>query len=148
VAILDADKEGYLRSATSLIQTSGRAARHLNGEVIMYADRITESIKTALGETERRRKVQEEYNRKNGITPESIKKSIRELLQSVYERDYYTVEVEKEAEEVFDSPEALEEKIKELTAEMRAAATRLDFERAAEIRDRVRAYRKKELSLF
>ena len=90
--ILDADKEGYLRSATSLIQTAGRAARHVNGEVLMYADRVTGSMKEAIAETERRRVVQAEYNRANGITPESIRKSIRELLETVPERDYYTVD--------------------------------------------------------
>jgi excinuclease ABC subunit B len=87
VAILDADKEGYLRSATSLIQTAGRAARHVSGEVLMYADRVTGSMKEALAETDRRRVVQTEYNRANGITPESIKKSIRELLETVPEKD-------------------------------------------------------------
>jgi excinuclease ABC subunit B len=148
VAILDADKEGYLRSATSLIQTAGRAARHVNGEVIMYADKITGSIQAALNETDRRRTVQADYNVKHGITPESIKKSIRELLQTVYERDYYTVEVVKEAEEAYDSLDAIEKKIKALTTEMQTAAKRLDFERAAELRDRIKSLKKKELSLF
>jgi excinuclease ABC subunit B len=148
VAILDADKEGYLRSATSLIQTAGRAARHVNGEVFMYGDKITESMRVAITETERRRAVQAEYNAKHGITPESIKKSIRELLQTVYERDYYTVEVVKETEEAYDSVEALEKKIKELTAEMQEVAKRLDFERAAELRDRIKSLKKKEMSLF
>ena len=148
VAILDADKEGYLRSATSLIQTSGRAARHVNGEVIMYGGKITESMQAAINETDRRRIVQAEYNAEHGITPESIKKSIRELLQTVYERDYYTVEVVKETEEAYDSVDALEKKIKALTAEMQEAAKRLDFERAAELRDRIKSLKKKELSLF
>ena len=97
VAILDADKEGYLRSATSLIQTAGRAARHVSGEVLMYADRVTGSMKEALAETDRRRVVQTEYNRANGITPESIKKSIRELLETVPEKDYYTVDAPRAA---------------------------------------------------
>jgi excinuclease ABC subunit B len=148
VAILDADKEGYLRSTTSLIQTAGRAARNVNGEVIMYADTITDSMKTTLDETERRRTVQSQYNAAHGITPESIKKSIREVLQSVYERDYYTVEVAREAEAPYASPEALEERIKELTAEMQAAAKRLDFERAAELRDQIRSLKKQELSAW
>ncbi len=147
VAILDADKEGYLRSATSLTQTAGRAARHVRGEVILYADRVTDSMKVTLAETERRRTLQEEYNRRHGITPESIKKSIRELLQSVWERDYYTVEVVRGEEDVFASADALETRLKELESAMKEAAKRLDFERAAELRDRIRALRKKELAL-
>src|SRR5262247_2931142 len=103
VAILDADKEGYLRSATSLIQTSGRAARNVNGQVIMYADTVTGSMREAIAETERRRVIQAEYNREHGITPESIKKSIRELLETVPERDYYTVEVPREPGQRWES---------------------------------------------
>jgi excinuclease ABC subunit B len=147
VAILDADKEGYLRSTTSLIQTAGRAARNINGEVIMYADRVTDSMTATLRETERRRQLQAAYNTAHGITPESIRSSIRELLQTVYERDYYTVEVGPAAEEVFESPAELEARIKELEAQMKDAARRLDFERAAELRDRVKALRKRELSV-
>ena len=147
VAILDADKEGYLRSATSLIQTAGRAARNVRGEVILYADRVTHSMTVMLAETDRRRKVQEEYNQTHGITPESIKKSIRELLQTVWERDYYTVEVAREREEAYASTEALEARVKELEAAMKDAAKRLDFERAAELRDRVKALKKKDLAL-
>jgi excinuclease ABC subunit B len=146
VAILDADKEGYLRSATSLVQTAGRAARHVNGEVIMYADRVTDSMRFALSETERRRAIQAAYNQEHGITPESIRRSIREVLRSVEERDYYTVEVG-EPEERFESPEALEAAIKALEAEMREAAKRLDFERAAGLRDRVRALRRVDLTM-
>jgi len=148
VAILDADKEGYLRSTTSLIQTAGRTARNLNGEVLMYADRVTDSMRATLAETERRRAVQEAYNREHGITPESIKKSIHEVLRSVYERDYYTVEVVREPEETYASPEALEERIRALEAQMKEAARRLDFEQAAELRDRIKALRKKELSAW
>jgi excinuclease ABC subunit B len=147
VAILDADKEGYLRSATSLIQSAGRAARNVRGEVILYADKLTDSMKVTLAETERRRKLQEEYNRRNGITPESIKKSIRELLRSVWERDYYTVEVAREPEDVYESAEALGARLKELESAMRDAAKRLDFERAAELRDRITALKKRELAL-
>ncbi len=147
VAILDADKEGYLRSATSLIQTAGRAARNVHGEVILYADRVTDSMRQTLAETERRRKVQEEYNRTRGITPESIRKSIRELLHSVWERDYYTVEVSREREEELVSAETLEVRIKELESAMKDAARRLDFERAAELRDRIKALKKKDLAL-
>jgi excinuclease ABC subunit B len=147
VAILDADKEGYLRSATSLIQTAGRAARNVRGEVILYADRVTASMKVMLAETERRRTIQEEYNRTHGITPESIKKSIRELLQTVWERDYYTVAVAREREEAYASTEALEARVKELEAAMKDAAKRLDFERAAELRDTIKALKKKDLTL-
>ena len=147
VGILDADKEGYLRSATSLIQTSGRAARHVNGEVLMYADRVTGSMQEAIAETERRRAAQAEYNGAHGITPESIKKSIRELLETVPERDYYTVEVPDVAEPAWESPQALAAHIAELEAAMREAAKRLDFERAAELRDRVKALRKIELGV-
>jgi len=147
VAILDADKEGYLRSTTSLIQTAGRAARNVNGQVIMYADRVTDSMAATLRETERRRRLQAAYNAEHGITPESIRSSIRELLQTVYERDYYTVEVGPAAEEVPGDPAALEARIKELEAQMKDAARRLDFERAAELRDRVKALRKRELAV-
>jgi excinuclease ABC subunit B len=145
VAILDADKEGYLRSATSLIQTAGRAARHVNGEVLMYADRVTGSMREALAETERRRAAQAEYNRAHGITPESVKRSIRELLETVAERDYYTVPVPAAAAPEWESPAALAAHIQGLEAEMREAARRLDFERAAELRDRVKSLRKVEL---
>ena len=147
VAILDADKEGYLRSATSLIQTSGRAARHVNGEVIMYADTVTGSMKAALAETERRRVVQGEYNEARGITPESVRRSIRDLLESVPERDYYTVEVERAPETQWQSPAALAAHVAELEAAMKDAARRLDFERAAELRDRIKALRKVDLGV-
>jgi len=147
VAVLDADKEGYLRSATSLTQTAGRAARNVRGEVILYADRVTDSMKVTLAETERRRQIQEEYNRTHGITPESVKKSIRELLQTVWERDYYTVEIAREREEAYASTEALEGRVKELEAAMKDAARRLDFERAAELRDRIKALKKQDLTL-
>ncbi len=145
VAILDADKEGYLRSATSLIQTAGRAARNVNGEVIMYADQVTASMAATLGETERRRELQRAYNDAHGITPESIKSSIRELLQTIYERDYYTVPVEEPAAETFESPAALQSRILELEARMKEAAKRLDFEQAAELRDRLKSLRKQQL---
>jgi excinuclease ABC subunit B len=145
VAILDADKEGYLRSATSLIQTAGRAARNVNGEVIMYADRVTGSMAATIRETERRRELQAAYNREHGITPETIRSSIRELLQTVYERDYYTVDVETAAPETFDSPAALQKRLVELEAQMKEAARRLDFEQAADLRDRIKALRRLEL---
>jgi len=145
VAILDADKEGYLRSATSLIQTAGRAARNVNGEVIMYADQMTESMAATARETERRRELQGAYNQAHGITPESIKSSIHELLQTIYERDYYTVPVEEKAAETFESPAALQTRIGELETRMKEAAKRLDFEQAAELRDRLKALRKQQL---
>ena len=145
VAILDADKEGYLRSGTSLIQTAGRAARNVNGEVIMYADHVTESMAATIRETERRRELQGAYNAANGITPESIKSSIHELLQTIYERDYYTVPVEEKAAETFESPAALQTRIGELETRMKEAAKRLDFEQAAELRDRLKALRKQQL---
>jgi excinuclease ABC subunit B len=145
VAILDADKEGYLRSSTSLIQTSGRAARNVNGEVIMYADHTTESMAEAIRETDRRRAIQARYNAEHGITPESIRSSIRELLQTKYERDYYTVEVEAPAAETFASPVDLAKRIAELEAAMREAARRLDFEQAAELRDRVKALKRHQV---
>jgi excinuclease ABC subunit B len=144
VAILDADKEGYLRSSTSLIQTAGRAARNVNGQVIMYADRMTESITDTVRETERRRALQAAYNAEHGITPESIKSSIRELLQSVYERDYYTVEAEPAPAETFESVDGLARRIAELEGQMKAAAARLDFEQAAELRDRLRTLRRQQ----
>jgi excinuclease ABC subunit B len=144
VAILDADKEGYLRSSTSLIQTAGRAARNVNGQVIMYADRMTDSMTDTVRETERRRTLQAAYNVEHDITPESIKSSIRELLQSVYERDYYTVEAEPAPAETFESADGLTRRIAELESQMKAAAARLDFEQAAELRDRLRTLRRQQ----
>ena len=145
VTILDADKEGFLRSETSLIQTFGRAARTIAGRVVLYADLVTESMKKALEETNRRRKIQEAYNRKNGITPETVKKAIPDIMTSIYEADYVTVPaVAEEAEEyvsIFDLPK----KVSRLKKEMREAAARLDFEKAAEIRDRIKSLEKTEL---
>ncbi|HEY7517765.1 MAG TPA: excinuclease ABC subunit UvrB [Methylomirabilota bacterium] len=146
VAILDADKEGYLRSGTSLIQTAGRAARNVNGEVIMYADHVTDSMAETLRETDRRRAIQAAYNAEHGITPESIRSSIRELLQTIYERDYYTVEAAAPVVETFASLADRERRIAELETEMKDAARRLDFERAAELRDRVRSLRRQHVS--
>jgi excinuclease ABC subunit B len=145
VAILDADKEGFLRSETSLVQTFGRAARNIAGRVVLYADFVTESMKKAIEETNRRRKIQEAFNRKNGITPETIRKAIPDIMASIYEADYVTVPAV--AEEVgdyvslFDIPRVLTR----LKKEMREAAGRLDFEKAAEIRDRIKSLEKTEL---
>ncbi len=134
VAVLDADKEGFLRSERALIQTAGRAARNVNGEVILYADTITNSIKRAVEETERRRKIQMQYNEQMGITPETVKSRIKNILESIYEKDYFTVPaVEEEPQAYGDS----EQTIKDLERQMKEAADRLDFERAAEIRDRL-----------
>jgi len=144
VAILDADKEGFLRSRVSLIQTCGRAARHINGKVIMYADRITDSMRVAIDETTRRRQLQMEYNEQNGITPESVRKQITTILDTVYEADYAEIPeaAESSANYVALSPETLAEEIKRLRKEMRGAAERLEFERAADLRDRMLALEK------
>lgn len=147
VAILDADKEGFLRSERSLIQTAGRAARNINGEVIMYADSITSSMATAIKETERRRSLQEDYNRENGITPESIKKGIHEILGSIYEADYFTVPTISENKEAYISLEDIPSMIEDLEREMKEAASNLEFEKAAELRDRIKELRKRALAL-
>ena len=142
VAILDADKEGFLRSERALIQTAGRAARNVNGTVIFYADELTDSLKRAINEMKRRRKIQEEYNKKHGITPKSIQKSIKEILESVYERDYYTVPLEEIPSEDL-KPSDIEKKIKQLEVEMKKAAAELAFEKAAVIRDEIKALKRK-----
>ena len=148
VAILDADKEGFLRSAGSLIQTIGRAARNVAGRAILYADKETDSMKAAMGETERRRTRQQEYNREHDITPETIKKSIGELLSSVYEHDYAEIpQVEEEPEARYRSLTDLEAEIKVLEKQMREAAKALEFEKAAELRDRLRKLRAQEFGL-
>ena len=146
VAILDADKEGFLRSAGSLIQTSGRAARHVGGRVIMYADTMTASMKSAICETERRRAIQAAYNAEHGITPESVVRSIDAVLSSVYERDYMTTP-EKEPLETFRTQAELDAEIARLEADMKSAAANLDFERAAAVRDTLKALRTRELGL-
>ena len=143
VAILDADKEGFLRSARSLIQTSGRAARNINGKVIFYADTVTGSMKTALEETNRRRKIQEQYNTKHKITPKSIIKNITNILSSIYEADYWTVPAVAE-ERVEYADEAT---IKKLEEEMKKSAEKLEFEKAAELRDRIKAIKKHHIEI-
>jgi excinuclease ABC subunit B len=149
VAILDADKEGYLRSYRSLIQTVGRAARNVEGAAILYADTRTESIQMALEETNRRRKIQEEYNREHGITPETVKKGIPKTLYEVSEADYYTVPVAAEAAGAFPEvpPEEAPRLVRSLEREMRLAAKNLEFERAAELRDRVRRLKEMHLGI-
>lgn len=143
VAILDADREGFLRSERSLIQTAGRAARNVNGEVILYADMITNSIRRAYEETERRRRIQQEYNEKHGITPETVSSKIKDIISSIYEADYY-----EEPLKVAEEPEVLNEaEIKRLEEEMRKAARELDFERAAQLRDRIAEIKKRLLTI-
>jgi excinuclease ABC subunit B len=145
VAILDADKEGFLRSTKSLIQTCGRAARNVSGSVIMYGDQITRSMEIALEETRRRRRIQEEFNRTHDITPTSIKKSIKNILSSIYEADYYTVPLVAETQGEYISPKDIPKLVKKLRKEMREAAQELDFERAALLRDRIRQIQEAEL---
>jgi excinuclease ABC subunit B len=149
VAILDADKEGFLRSERSLIQTFGRAARNINGEVILYADKMTGSMTKAIGETERRRTIQEAYNKKHNITPTSIKKNISNILHSIYEKDYFTVEekLETAAGKEGVNIEEIPKLIEKLKAEMKKAAVDMEFEKAAEIRDRIRKLREAELAV-
>jgi excinuclease ABC subunit B len=147
VAILDADKEGFLRSEQSLIQTIGRAARNSQGKAILYADRITDSMKRAIDETQRRRAIQEIFNRENGITPRTIVKPIEATLITASEADYF--KVPSEVEEIEDySPANIEATIVRLEVEMRAAAKRFEFERAAELRDRIKALRERALQVM
>jgi excinuclease ABC subunit B len=145
VAILDADKEGFLRSSGSLIQTSGRAARNVNGRVIMYADTSTASMQSAIAETNRRRALQAAYNEEHGITPESVVREIDDVLSSVYERDYMTPASNQR--ETFRTQAELDAEIERLEYEMKAAAANLDFERAASVRDTLKALRTRELGL-
>jgi len=142
VAILDADKEGFLRSERSLIQTSGRAARNVEGRVIMYADKITRSIQACLDETKRRRAIQAKFNIDNNITPETIKKSISNVLGSIYEADYMTVPVDTRGRAVSVKEEDLPALIKNLTVEMKQAAKNLEFEKAAALRDEIKELNK------
>lgn len=153
VAILDADKEGYLRSRTSLIQTIGRAARNIDGRVILYADTMTKSMKAAIDETDRRRDKQKAYNQAHGITPASVKKSINNALGSVFERADY-VENERlimgfaeEDQAAFNSPNDFQKRIKQLEVDMRKAAADLEFEEAARIRDQIRKLEAADLGL-
>jgi excinuclease ABC subunit B len=145
VAILDADKEGFLRSETALIQTFGRTARNVFGKVILYADTRTKSMKNAMAETDRRRKVQEGYNRKHGITPETVRKAIPDILESIYEADYVTVSAAAESPGEYVSLLEIPKLVSRLKKEMRTAASKLDFERAAEIRDRIKALEEREM---
>lgn len=147
VAILDADKEGYLRSYRSLIQTAGRAARNVRGHVILYGDAITNSMRMALAETERRRAIQADYNTRHGIVPTSIKKDVLSLEYATAEVNDMQLDLAAESPAIYGAEEATEQIIKRLEMEMKAAAKELEFERAAAFRNRIRALRLKELEL-
>jgi len=147
VAILDADKEGFLRSEKSLIQTFGRAARNVNGQVILYADKMTRSMDQAILETNRRRKIQEAYNQEHGITPQTVKKSVRNIMASIYEADYLTIPAVSDVEETYVSVKEIPAMIQKLKKEMKETATRLEFERAAEIRDKIHHLEEIELKM-
>jgi excinuclease ABC subunit B len=142
VAILDADKEGYLRSAGSLIQTMGRAARHLHGKAILYADKNTESMRQAIGETNRRRAKQVQYNQENGITPETIIKPVDMVLAAIVEADYVTVPVETADDEAVTGDQ-LRDLIQNLEIQMREAAKQFEFEKAAQLRDRIKGLKER-----
>jgi excinuclease ABC subunit B len=147
VAILDADKEGYLRSERSLIQTIGRAARNVNGTVIMYADHVTESMQRAIDETNRRRTIQARFNQEHSITPQTIQKAIAERWAEVAEADYVALPTVADAAEEYVPVAEIPKRITDLQKEMRAAASELEFERAAELRDRIRRLQEQELVL-
>jgi excinuclease ABC subunit B len=145
VAILDADKEGFLRSTRSLIQTCGRAARNVAGRVIMYADTVTGSMRACIDETERRRAIQTEFNREHGITPQTVKKGLRSILESIEEHDYCTLPKVAEVSEEYVPLEKIPGMVKKLRKEMLAAAKELEFEKAAGLRDRIRKLQDMEL---
>jgi excinuclease ABC subunit B len=147
VAILDADKEGFLRSEKSLIQTFGRAARNVNGQVILYADKMTGSMDQAILETDRRRRIQEEYNKVHDITPQTVKKSVRNILASIYEADYFTVPAVSDFKEGYVSLKDIPKMIERLKKEMKETASRLEFERAAELRDKIHELEELELKM-
>ncbi|MBM3297256.1 MAG: excinuclease ABC subunit B, partial [Candidatus Aminicenantes bacterium] len=145
VAVMDADKEGFLRSATSLIQTFGRAARNVSGRVLLYADTVTDSMRRAMSETGRRRAIQEEYNRRHGITPQSIRKNIGEVLSSVPERDYLDFTRVAEDRDIYLSPEKRKARVDGLEKKMAAAVRALEFEEAARLRDEIRRLKQLEV---
>ncbi len=147
VAILDADKEGFLRSSTSLIQTFGRAARNVAGRAILYADTVTESMSQALAETNRRRRIQQDYNSRHGITPQSIRKRIDEVLTSIYERDYLDYTRLPKEKDIYLSLEKRKKRMEELEKLMKEAARNLEFEKAAQLRDELTKLKKRELEM-
>jgi excinuclease ABC subunit B len=149
VAILDADKEGFLRSERSLIQTCGRASRNIGGLVILYADTVTGSMQRTIEETDRRRNIQRLYNEEHNITPETVRTSIKDIMTSVYEQDYVTIEV-RTAEPVkeYNSLQDLRRDIKKLEKEMQEAARVLAFEEAAGLRDKIKELREFELEIM
>ncbi len=147
VAILDADKEGFLRSTISLIQTFGRAARNIRGKAILYADAVTDSMEKAISETNRRRKIQQDYNEKNNITPQSIHKRIDEVLSSIYERDYLDYSRISEEKDIYLSPQKRKEEIEKLEKLMKEAARNLEFEKAALLRDEIKKLKKREIEI-
>jgi excinuclease ABC subunit B len=146
VAILDADKEGFLRSDRSLIQTIGRAARNVHGMVILYADAITDSMKRAIDETNRRRRLQAAFNKEHGITPQTVIKSLGSPLVRIYDADYVDIPLAADQPAKYTATE-LPPLIRKLKKDMKEAAEQLDFEKAAALRDRIRELEKSELAL-
>jgi excinuclease ABC subunit B len=142
VAILDADKEGFLRSARSLIQTCGRAARNVGGKVIMYGDKVTRSMQQSIDETNRRRKIQQEYNQRHGITPATIQKDITRTFDFGNEKQDTAIDHVAEAIQAFNSLDDIDSAVKTLEKKMHAAAKNLEFEEAADLRDQIRALQK------
>jgi excinuclease ABC subunit B len=148
VSILDADKEGFLRSERSLIQTCGRAARNVAGEVILYGSEMTDSMAKAVAETNRRRQIQGEYNKIHGITPETIRKDVDNILGTVYERDYVTVSAIAEEPARYQTAAELEQLIASVEKQMSEAAAKLEFEEAARLRDELQGLREERLSMY
>lgn len=146
MAVLDADKEGFLRSARSLIQTCGRASRNVNGRVILYAERVTPAMQHAIDETQRRRRIQKDYNHRHGITPTTVNKDIAEGIDQALQAVVETPNRVEETQVRFESLAALDDRVQELEARMKQAAGELEFERAAELRDEIRRLR--EMAVF